>query len=59
MRSDIIPGAIFPDSDHTAKRRKLSEFTRWVREERPVDIDTGAKFIRLSDIVAANVTSRQ
>jgi len=28
MRSDIIPGTIFPDyelSDHTAKRRKLSE----------------------------------
>ena len=28
MRSDIVPGAIFPDyelSDHTAKRRKLSE----------------------------------
>ncbi len=28
MRSDMIPGAIFPDyelSDHTAKRRKLSE----------------------------------
>ena len=28
MRADIIPGAIFPDyelSDHTAKRRKLSE----------------------------------
>src|SRR5258706_2154332 len=28
MRSDIIPGAIFPDfelSDHTATRRKLSE----------------------------------
>src|SRR6202162_4414655 len=28
MRSDIIPGVIFPDyelSDHTAKRRKLSE----------------------------------
>ncbi|MBV8140869.1 MAG: redoxin domain-containing protein [Verrucomicrobia bacterium] len=28
MRSDIIPGAIFPDyelSDHAAKRRKLSE----------------------------------
>ncbi len=28
MRSDIIPGAIFPDyelTDHTAKRRKLSE----------------------------------
>ena len=28
MRSDVIPGAIFPDyelSDHTAKRRKLSE----------------------------------
>lgn len=27
MRSDIVPGAIFPDyelSDHTAKRRKLS-----------------------------------
>jgi hypothetical protein len=27
MRSDIIPGAVFPDyelSDHTAKRRKLS-----------------------------------
>lgn len=28
MRSDIIPGAVFPDyelSDHTAKRRKLSQ----------------------------------
>ena len=28
MRSDIVPGAAFPDyelSDHTAKRRKLSE----------------------------------
>ena len=28
MRSDIVPGAIFPDyelSDHTAKRQKLSE----------------------------------
>lgn len=28
MRSDMIPGAIFPDyelSDHTAKHRKLSE----------------------------------
>jgi hypothetical protein len=28
MRSDIVPGAIFPNyelSDHTAKRRKLSE----------------------------------
>ena len=28
MRSDIVPGAVFPDyelSDHTAKRRKLSE----------------------------------
>src|SRR5437879_10921605 len=28
MRSDIVPGAIFPDyelSDHTVKRRKLSE----------------------------------
>jgi len=28
MRSDIVPGAILPDyelSDHTAKRRKLSE----------------------------------
>jgi len=28
MRADIIPGAVFPDyelSDHTAKRRKLSE----------------------------------
>ena len=28
MRSDIVPGAIFPDyelSDHTAKRSKLSE----------------------------------
>src|SRR5215470_6632713 len=28
MRSDIVPGAIFPDyelSDHSAKRRKLSE----------------------------------
>ena len=28
MRSDIVPGVIFPDyelSDHTAKRRKLSE----------------------------------
>src|SRR5689334_18645816 len=28
MRSDIVPGAVLPDyelSDHTAKRRKLSE----------------------------------
>ena len=28
MRADIVPGAIFPDyelSDHTAKRRKLSD----------------------------------
>ena len=28
MRSDIVPGVIFPDyelSDHAAKRRKLSE----------------------------------
>ena len=28
MRSDIVPGALFPDyelTDHTAKRRKLSE----------------------------------
>jgi hypothetical protein len=28
MRTDIVPGAVFPDyelSDHTAKRRKLSE----------------------------------
>jgi hypothetical protein len=28
MRSDIVPGAIFPDyefSDHTGKHRKLSE----------------------------------
>src|SRR5882757_9663674 len=28
MRSDIVPGDVFPDyelSDHTAKRRKLSE----------------------------------
>ena len=28
MRSDIVPGAVFPDyelSDHTAKHRKLSE----------------------------------
>ena len=28
MRSDVVPGAVFPDyelTDHTAKRRKLSE----------------------------------
>jgi hypothetical protein len=28
MRSDIVPGAVFPDyelPDHTVKRRKLSE----------------------------------
>jgi len=28
MRSDIVPGAVFPDyelTDHAAKRRKLSE----------------------------------
>jgi hypothetical protein len=28
MRADIVPGAVFPDyelTDHTAKRRKLSE----------------------------------
>ena len=32
MRSDIVPGAIFPDyelSDHTGKRRKLSELQGW------------------------------
>jgi hypothetical protein len=31
MRSDIVPGAVFPDyelSDHTAKRHKLSESVR-------------------------------
>jgi peroxiredoxin len=31
MRSDIIPGAVFPDyelSDHSAKRRKLSELQK-------------------------------
>ncbi|HTT22673.1 MAG TPA: redoxin domain-containing protein [Candidatus Sulfotelmatobacter sp.] len=31
MRSDIVPGAIFPDyelADHTARRRKLSELQR-------------------------------
>ena len=31
MRSDIIPGAVFPDyqlSDHTGKRRKLSDLQR-------------------------------
>ena len=31
MRSNMVPGAIFPDyelSDHTAKRRKLSELQR-------------------------------
>ena len=31
MRSDIVPGTIFPDyelSDHTGKRRKLSELQR-------------------------------
>src|ERR1700759_3908867 len=35
MRSDIVPGAIFPDyelPDHTAKRRKLSE----LQEENPM-----------------------
>jgi hypothetical protein len=33
MRSDIIPGAVFPDyelPDHTATRRKLSE--TWIIE---------------------------
>jgi peroxiredoxin len=31
MRSDIVPGAVFPDyqlADHTSKRRKLSELQR-------------------------------
>jgi peroxiredoxin len=35
MRPDIVPGAIFPDyelSDHTAKRRKLSE----LQEQHPM-----------------------
>src|SRR6476661_7976669 len=35
MRSDMVPGAIFPDyelSDHTAKRRKLSE----LQEQHPM-----------------------
>ena len=39
MRSDIVPGAIFPDyelSDHTAKRRKLSE----LQERRLVTVST-------------------
>jgi len=38
MRSDIVPGAIFPDyelSDHTAKRRKLSE--RALRRDEMLD----------------------
>src|SRR6266550_9523946 len=30
------------------------DFTRWVGEERPVGTDTGAKFIRLGDIVGAD-----
>jgi peroxiredoxin len=32
MRSDIVPGALFPDyelSDHTGKRRRLSELQDW------------------------------
>src|SRR5882672_9719032 len=35
MRSDIVPGAVFPDNelpDHTAKRRKLSE----LQEQHPM-----------------------
>src|SRR6476660_4010140 len=35
MRHDVVPGAIFPDyelSDHTAKRRKLSE----LQEQHPM-----------------------
>jgi len=35
MRSDIVPGAVFPDyqlSDHTAKRRKLSD----LQEQHPM-----------------------
>src|SRR5215831_2105381 len=35
MRLDIVPGAVFPDyelSDHTAKRRKLSE----LQEQNPM-----------------------
>jgi hypothetical protein len=35
MRSDMVPGAIFADyelSDHTAKRRKLSE----LQEQHPM-----------------------
>ncbi len=38
MRSDIVPGAIFPDyelSDHTAKRRKLSE--QWLTRDEMLD----------------------
>ena len=46
MRSDIVPGTLFPDyelSDHTGKRRKLSELqghdpmivTTPVREDAP------------------------
>jgi hypothetical protein len=41
MRPDIVPGALFPDyrlSDHTAKRRKLSDL------QRPLGLDDiGAK----------------
>src|SRR6516225_7013800 len=35
MRADIVPGAVFPDyelSDHTAKRRRLSE----LQEQNPM-----------------------
>ncbi len=30
------------------------DFTRWIREKRPVGTDSGAKFIRLSDIIGGN-----
>jgi hypothetical protein len=38
MRSDMVPGAIFPDyelSDYTAKRRKLSELNGGSRDREP------------------------
>src|SRR5499425_641766 len=40
MRSEIVPGAVFPDyqlSDHTAKRRKLSE----LQEQNPMVLVLG------------------
>jgi hypothetical protein len=52
MRSDIVPGAVFPDyelSEPTGKHRKLSELQGWNPWlQRGLEPDIGANSNRLS-----------